>query len=91
MIILILFIYPFLVGLRNTITNNFQGRKKRYVSVWKWIQRFEEYPIYKRSNPIQSSFHCINKSDKIKYTDCIFISNDSFHQNLIHSIIHSVG
>ena len=26
----------------------FRDEKMSYVSIWKWIQRFAEYPIYKR-------------------------------------------
>ena len=26
----------------------FRDKKRSYVSIWNWIQRFAEYPIYKR-------------------------------------------
>jgi putative transposase len=38
------------LSLRNTSKAlvKFRDEKRSYVSVWNWIQRFTEYPIYKR-------------------------------------------
>ena len=46
-----LYLY-FLVGLSLRNTSKalviFRDKKRSYVSIWNWIQRFAEYPIYKR-------------------------------------------
>ncbi|HET7643460.1 MAG TPA: hypothetical protein VFK40_08125 [Nitrososphaeraceae archaeon] len=45
-----LYLYFFGLSLRNTskALTIFKDEKRTYVSVWNWIQRFPEYPIYKR-------------------------------------------
>ena len=45
-----LYLYFLGLSLRNTskALTIFKDQKRSYVSVWSWIQRFAEYPIYKR-------------------------------------------
>ena len=45
-----LYLYFLGLNLRNTskALTIFKDQKRSYVSVWSWIQRFAEYPIYKR-------------------------------------------
>ena len=45
-----LYLYFLGLSLRNTSKALviFRDEKRSYVSVWNWIQRFAEYPIYKR-------------------------------------------
>ena len=45
-----LYFYFLGLSLRNTskALTIFKDEKRSYVSVWNWIQRFAEYPIYKR-------------------------------------------
>jgi putative transposase len=45
-----LYLYFLGLSLRNTskALTIFKDQKRSYVSVWNWIQRFAEYPIYKR-------------------------------------------
>jgi putative transposase len=45
-----LYLYFLGLSLRNTSKALiiFKDEKRSYVSVWNWIQRFAEYPIYKR-------------------------------------------
>ena len=45
-----LYLYFLGLSLRNTSRALviFRDEKRSYVSVWNWIQRFAEYPIYKR-------------------------------------------
>ena len=45
-----LYLYFLGLSLRNTskALTIFKDEKRSYVSVWNWIQRFAEYPIYKR-------------------------------------------
>ena len=45
-----LYLYFLGLSLRNTSKALiiFKDDKRNYVSVWNWIQRFAEYPIYKR-------------------------------------------
>ena len=45
-----LYLYYLGLSLRNTSKALiiFKDEKRSYVSVWNWIQRFAEYPIYKR-------------------------------------------
>src|SRR5574342_1073853 len=45
-----LYLYFLGLSLRNTskALTIFKDQKTSYVSVWSWIQRFAEYPIYKR-------------------------------------------
>ena len=45
-----LYLYFLGLSLRNTskALEIFRDEKRSYVSVWNWIQRFAEYPIYKR-------------------------------------------
>ena len=45
-----LYLYFLGLSLRNTskALEPFKDEKRSYVSVWNWIQRFTEYPIYKR-------------------------------------------
>ena len=45
-----LYLYFLGLSLRNTSKALiiFKDDKRSYVSVWNWIQRFAEYPIYKR-------------------------------------------
>ena len=45
-----LYLYFLGLSLRNTskALAIFKDKKRRYVSVWNWIQRFAEYSIYKR-------------------------------------------
>ena len=44
-----LYLYFLGLSLRNTkALIIFRDEKRSYVSVWNWIQRFAEYPIYKR-------------------------------------------
>ena len=45
-----LYLYFLGLSLRNTskALTIFKDQKRSYVSVWNWIQRFVEYPIYKR-------------------------------------------
>ena len=45
-----LYLYFLGLSLRNTskALTIFKDKKRSYVSVWNWIQRFAEYPIYKR-------------------------------------------
>ena len=49
-IVMYLFIYIFLVSLRNTSKTLliFRDKKRSYVSIWNWIQRFGSSQIYKR-------------------------------------------
>ena len=45
-------LYLYFLGLSLRNTSNalipFRDQKRSYVSVWNWIQKFAEYPIYKR-------------------------------------------
>ena len=45
-----LYLYFLGLSLRNTskALTIFKDQKRSYVSVWSWIKRFAEYPIYKR-------------------------------------------
>ena len=45
-----LYLYFLGLSLRNTskALTIFKDKKRSYVSIWNWIQRFAEYPIYKR-------------------------------------------
>ena len=45
-----LYLYFLGLSLRNTskALTIFKDQKRGYVSIWNWIQRFAEYPIYKR-------------------------------------------
>ena len=45
-----LYLYFLGLSLRNTskALTIFRDEKRSHVSVWNWIQRFAEYPIYKR-------------------------------------------
>ena len=45
-----MYLYFLGLSLRNTSRALviFKDKKRSYVSVWNWIQRFAEYPIYKR-------------------------------------------
>jgi putative transposase len=45
-----LYLYFLGLSLRNTSKALviFRDEKRSYVSVWNWIQRFAEYPVYKR-------------------------------------------
>ena len=45
-----LYLYFLGLSLRNTskALTIFKDEKRSYVSVWNWIQRFAQYPIYKR-------------------------------------------
>jgi putative transposase len=45
-----LYLYFLGLSLRNTskALAIFRDEKRSYVSVWNWIQRFGDYPIYKR-------------------------------------------
>ena len=51
-IIVIYSLYLYFLGLSLRNTSKaliiFKDNKRSYVSVWNWIQRFAEYPIYKR-------------------------------------------
>jgi len=49
-----LYLYFLGLSLRNTskALTIFKDEKRSYVSVWNWIQRFAEYPIYKRKKSI---------------------------------------
>ena len=104
-----LYLYFLGLSLRNTSKALilFKDKQRSYVSVWNWIQRFVEYPIYKRKRVsafiidetiVQIGDHhfwlwiCIEPIDKSVLGIHISEERNMFvAENFIRSLIYKYG